>query len=92
MHFTKLTLLAAASVVAAENAFPQITEAPSLARRQIPDDVRSWVEGKASDAEGHASDAESWIKDHASEVRSWASEQGGDAKSWAQSHASDVKS
>ncbi|KAM0197817.1 hypothetical protein ACHAPA_003199 [Fusarium lateritium] len=86
MHFTKIAILATAGLVAAENAAaPEIT-APAVLRRDLPDDIKSWAESKASGA-----NPENWIKSHYSEAYEWASEQGGDAKSWAGEHASDVK-
>ncbi|KAM0344550.1 hypothetical protein ACHAPU_007530 [Fusarium lateritium] len=90
MHFTKIAILATAGLVAAEQAAPQITEAAVL-RRDLPDDLKSWAESKASAAGGHASDAEDWVKSHASEAYQWASDKGGDAKSWAGEQATDAK-
>jgi hypothetical protein len=86
MLFTKIAILATAGLVAAENAAaPEIT-APAVLRRDIPDDVKSWAESKASGA-----NPENWIKSHASEAYEWASGKGGDAKSWAGEQATDVK-
>ncbi|SPJ79966.1 uncharacterized protein FTOL_08357 [Fusarium torulosum] len=85
MHFTKIAILATAGLVAAENAAaPEIT-APAVLRRDLPGDVKSWAESKASGA-----NPENWIKSHASEAYEWASGKGGDAKSWAE-QATEVK-
>lgn len=85
MLFTKVAILATAGLVAAEAAAaPEIT-APAVLRRDLPDDIKSWAESKASGA-----NPENWIKSHASEAYEWASEKGGDAKSWAE-QATEIK-
>ncbi|KAF9769342.1 hypothetical protein IL306_013242 [Fusarium sp. DS 682] len=91
MLFTQVAILAAATLVAAEAApQPHITQ-PAVLRRDIsididgPNDVKTWIEGKASAA---GQDVDDWVKSHQSEAEQWASEQGGDAKTWVDGIAS----
>ncbi|CAG7562822.1 uncharacterized protein B0J16DRAFT_343933 [Fusarium flagelliforme] len=82
MLFTKVAILAAAGLVAAEQAAPQVT-ARAVLPRDLPDDIKSWAESKAG---GKVTDIEEWAKSNGNEIKDWASEHGGDAKSWVQSN------
>ncbi|KAM5369486.1 hypothetical protein AU210_002212 [Fusarium oxysporum f. sp. radicis-cucumerinum] len=89
MLFTQVALIAAATLVAGNAApQPEITQPAVLPRDIIPDDVKSWAEGKASAA---GQDVDDWVKSHYSEAEQWASDKGGDAKTWVEGQASEAR-
>ncbi|KAL4724796.1 hypothetical protein ACLX1H_008242 [Fusarium chlamydosporum] len=78
MLFTKVAILAAAGLVAAEQAAPQITE-PAVLARDLGDDLKNWAETKAGEK---VTNVEEWAKSNGGELQQWASENGGDAESY----------